>query len=316
MKWIKFRLETKVGAEEFLIYQLMELGIDGIEIEDEVPLSKEETAEMFVDIPLEVKGEDRAYLSFYLEEGEDIPRWKKKIEEVLSEAGEFVDVGVGAIQLSETKDLDWINNWKEHFHQFYIDDILIVPSWEEVREEERAKFVISMDPGTAFGTGMHETTQLCIRQLRRYIKEGDKLLDVGCGSGILGLMALKFGAAYSTGIDLDSNAKEATKENMRKNRIEEASYQVLIGNLEEPSLASQMKYQTYDVVVSNILAEVLVDLSKTSVQYLKPGGLYITSGIIEGKEGLVETAMEEAGIFVLEVICQGEWKSVVGKKKE
>lgn len=317
MKWIKFRLETRVGAEEILIDQLMELGIEGVEIEDGIPLSEQEKAQMFVDIPLE-KEEDGeiAYLNFYMEEGVDVEEWKEKIQSLVEEWRSFLEVGSGKLEISQTEDLDWVNNWKTYFHQFYIDDILITPSWEEVPAENKEGLVISIDPGTAFGTGMHETTQLCIRQLRNYTQPGAKVLDVGCGSGILGMLALKFGASYVTGIDLDPNAKVATGENMEKNHVPFESYQVLIGDLKtEERVQKEMKYRTYDIVVSNILADVLVDLTKVSTGFLKEDGIYITSGIIEGKEDVVASAMEEAGISVLDVVSQGEWKSVIGQKR-
>lgn len=316
MKWKQFRLHTTVTAEDLVADKLMELGVEGVQIEDSVPMTREEKAQMFVDILPEAKQEkEEAILTFYLGEEEEKEEILKAVEEGLKELASFVDVGTGSIEESETEDVDWVNNWKEYFHQFYIDDILITPSWEPVKQEDQDKLIIHIDPGTAFGTGMHETTQLCIRQLRKWIRKGDTLLDIGCGSGILGMMAVKFGGEFFTGVDLDPCAITATMENMKENQVKSSQYEVLSGNLiEDPTLPGRMKYKTYDVVVSNILADVLVLLTPPAVDLLKEGGVYITSGIIEGKEKIVKEAMEQAGLQVLDICEQGEWRSVIGRK--
>ena len=224
-------------------------------------------------------------------------------------------MGECTIEESETEDVDWVNNWKKYFHQFCIDDILIIPSWEQVKEEAAGKLVIHIDPGTAFGTGMHETTQLCIRALKRYVKQGDTVLDVGCGSGILGMLALKFGAGYSVGTDLDPCAITATHENMEVNGIGKDKYEVMIGNIiDDKSVQKQAGYERYDVVLANILADVLVPLTPAVLAHMKPGAVFITSGIIDDKEQTVVEAMKASGLEVLEVNYQGEWVSVVAKK--
>ena len=228
-----------------------------------------------------------------------------------------VDVGEGTIAASETEDKDWINNWKEFFHQFYVDDILIKPSWEEVQPEDRDKLLIQIDPGTAFGTGMHETTQLCIRQLRKYLTPETVLLDVGTGSGILSIISLKLGAKHAVGTDLDPCALEAVKENMEVNGIDPASFEMLIGNIiSEKEVQDQVGYGCYDIVVANILAEVLVPLTPVILSQLKPGGIYITSGIIDDKEDLVVKTVKDCGLTVLEVTHQGEWVSVTARKEQ
>ena len=224
-------------------------------------------------------------------------------------------MGECTIEESQTEDVDWVNNWKQYFHQFYVDDILIIPSWEDVKPEDEDKMVIHIDPGTAFGTGMHETTQLCIRQLRKHVSPGAKILDVGCGSGILGMLALKFGAEYSVGTDLDPCAIEATHENMEVNGIRPDQYEVMIGNIiDEKEIQDKVGYEKYDIVAANILADVLVGLTPVIVNQLKKGGIYITSGIIDEKEQTVVKAVEKAGLEVLEVTCQGEWVSVTARK--
>ena len=232
MKWNKFRLKTTTEAEDIVSSMLMDLGVQGIEIEDKIPMTQAEKEQMFVDILPEIEADDGvAYLSFYLEEDEDKEKVLANVKKELEEMSAYVNVGACEIEESQTEDVDWVNNWKKYFHQFYVDDILIIPSWEEVKPEYEGKMIVHIDPGTAFGTGMHETTQLCIRQLRKYVTEDTRILDVGCGSGILGMLALKFGAGHSIGTDLDPCALDATHENMEVNGIAKDQYKVMIGNI-------------------------------------------------------------------------------------
>ena len=316
MKWIKFRLKTTTEAEDIVSSMLMDLGIQGVEIEDKVPLTQSDKEQMFVDILPEIEADDGvAYLSFYLEPEEDKEKILSEIRQELQEMSSYLNVGECRIEESETEDVDWVNNWKQYFHQFYVDDILIIPSWENVKPEDSDKMVIHIDPGTAFGTGMHETTQLCIRQIRKYVTEGTRILDVGCGSGILGMLALKFGAAYSVGTDLDPCAIEATYENMEVNGISKERYEVMIGNIiDDKEVQDKVGYGCYDIVVANILADVLVQLTPVIVKQLKPGGIYITSGIIDDKEQTVVDAVKAAGLEVLDVTYQGEWVCVTARK--
>ena len=316
MKWNKFRLKTTTAAEDIVSSMLMDLGIEGVEIEDRIPLTQSDKEQMFVDILPEIEADDgTAYLSFYLEEDEDKEKILADVKRELKEMSEYVDVGECLIEESQTEDVDWVNNWKQYFHQFYVDDILIIPSWEDVKPEDEDKMIIHIDPGTAFGTGMHETTQLCIRQIRKYVTETTRILDVGCGSGILGMLALKFGAAYSVGTDLDPCAIDATYENMEVNGIPRDRYEVMIGNIiDDKEIQDRVGYGCYDIVVANILADVLVQLTPVIVSQLKPGGIYITSGIIDNKEERVKEAVKEAGLTVLDVTYQGEWVCVTARK--
>ena len=316
MKWNKFKLKTRTEAEDIISSTLMEIGIQGIEIEDKVPLTAMEKEQMFVDI-LPDNGPDDgiAYISFYLEEEEDKEEILAEVRRELEELRAFIDIGEGSIEESQTEDVDWVNNWKKYFHQFYVDDVLIIPSWEEVKPEDEDKMIIHIDPGTAFGTGMHETTQLCIRAIRKYVTEGAEVLDVGCGSGILGMLALKFGAGHSLGTDLDPCAIDATHENMEVNGIRKDQYEVMIGNIiDDTAVQDAVGYEKYDIVAANILAEVLVPLTPVILHQLKPGGIYITSGIIDDKETKVVETVKAAGLEVLEVNHQGEWVSVVARK--
>lgn len=316
MKWKQFRLKTTTQAEDIVSSMLADLGIEGVQIEDKIPLTEQDKEQMFVDILPDIPDDDgTAYLTFYLDEEEDVAPVLMNVRKELEDMRAFLDVGECTIEESETEDVDWVNNWKQYFHQFYIDDILVIPSWEKVKPEDSDKMVIHIDPGTAFGTGMHETTQLCIRALKKYVTSETEILDVGCGSGILGMLALKFGAKHSLGTDLDPCAIDATHENMEVNGIRKDQYEVMIGNIiDDTAVQDAVGYEKYDIVAANILADVLVPLTPVIIHQMKPGAIYITSGIIEDKENVVVEAVKAAGLEVLEVNHQGEWVSVVARK--
>lgn len=327
MKWMKFRIKTTVDAEDVIISTLYDIGLEGAQIEDKVPLTSLEKEQMFVDILPDGPADDGiAYLSFFVEEKEDgslelngvstdRDRIVSQIEAELEDLRMFMEIGEGAISVTETEDIDWINNWKQYFHQFYIDDLLVIPSWEEVKEEDKGKKILHIDPGTAFGTGMHETTQLCIRQIKKFLTEETELLDVGTGSGILAILALMYGARHAVGTDLDPCAVEAVAQNMKANGIPADSFQMMIGNIiTDMEVQDKVGYGCYDIVVANILADVLVPLTPVIVNQLKEGGVYITSGIIDVKEQEVREAIEAAGLTVIEVTYQGEWVSVTARK--
>ena len=316
MKWKQFRLKTTTQAEDIVSSMLADLGIEGVQIEDKIPLTEQDKEQMFVDILPDIPDDDgTAYLTFYLDEEEDVAPVLMNVRKELEDMRAFLDVGECTIEESDTEDVDWVNNWKQYFHQFYIDDILVIPSWEKVKPEDSDKMVIHIDPGTAFGTGMHETTQLCIRALKKYVTSETEILDVGCGSGILGMLALKFGAKHSLGTDLDPCAIDATHENMEVNGIRKDQYEVMIGNIiDDKAVQDAVGYEKYDIVAANILADVLVPLTPVIIHQMKPGAVYITSGIIEDKENVVVEAVKAAGLEVLEVNHQGEWVSVVARK--
>ena len=317
MRWNKFTLKTKTDAEDIVISALADAGVEGVEIEDKVPLSESDKQQMFVDILPDGPADDGiAYLSFYLEEDADTEAILARIDEELETYRNFMDLGECTIERGQTEDKDWINNWKQYFHQFYVDDILIIPSWEEVKPEDQDKMIIHIDPGTAFGTGMHETTQLCMRQLKKYVNSDTELLDVGTGSGILSIVALKLGAKHAVGTDLDPCAITATKENLEVNGIPETSMDVMIGNIiTDKAVQDAVGYEKYDIVVANILADVLVPLTPVILHQLKSGGIYITSGIIDEKEETVVEAIKAAGLEVVEVTHQNDWVSVTARKR-
>ena len=328
MKWVKFRIKTITEAEDIIISTLYDIGLEGAQIEDKIPLTPLEKEQMFVDIlPDGPEDDGIAYLSFFVEEKEDgtlelmgeeisVDEIVEKIKNELEDLRSFMEIGEGTVMVSETEDIDWINNWKQYFHQFYIDDLLVIPSWEEVKEEDKDKMILHIDPGTAFGTGMHETTQLCIRQLKKYITPETELLDVGTGSGILAIISLMYGIKHAVGTDLDPCAVEAVRENMEVNHINPEAFDMMIGNIiTDKAVQDKVGYEKYDIVVANILADVLVPLTPVIVNQMKKGGIYITSGIIDNKEQTVVEAVKAAGLEVLEVTYQGEWVSVTAKKQ-
>lgn len=361
MKWKKFKIKTVTKAEDIIISTLYDLGLEGAQIEDKVPLTALEKEQMFVDIMPEGEEDDGiAYLSFFVEEAEDgrllLPRTDAaelemttdeeekdtkavadpagtdafgvekiyveeetilgRVREELESLRQFMDIGEGNVTVDETEDVDWINNWKQYFHQFYIDDLLVIPSWEEIKPEDAGRMILHIDPGTAFGTGMHETTQLCIRQIRKYLTEETVLLDVGTGSGILGILSLMYGGKKVVGTDLDPCAVPAVEENLEANHVPAEKFDLIIGNIiTEKEVQDRVGYGCYDIVVANILADVLVPLTPVILNQLKPGGIYITSGIIDDKEDCVREAVERAGLEILEVTYQGEWVSVTSRKK-
>lgn len=346
MKWKKLTVKTVTDAEDIIISELYDLGLEGAMIEDHVPLTAWEKEQMFVDIlPDGPEDDGIAYLSFFVEvpsddeekgiatqnglsddmdnsyfivsngQAPDMDALVEAVRNKLSEIREYMDIGEGSITISETEDKDWLNNWKEFFHQFYIDDLLVTPSWEEIKPEDQDKKILHIDPGTAFGTGMHETTQLCIRQLKKYITPETVLLDVGTGSGILAIVSLMYGIKEAVGTDLDPCAVEAVRENMEVNGVNADQFEMMIGNIiSDPEIQDRVGYERYDIVVANILAEVLLPLTPVIKKCLKPGGIYITSGIIAEKEQLVVDAVKAAGMEVLEVTRQNEWVSVTARR--
>lgn len=318
MKWKKYTLTTTTIAEDLISNMLGELGIEGIEIQDNVPLTPEETKGMFIDILPELPADQgMAKISFYLSEDADCEELLGKVRAGLQELESFVEVGSGTIEESETEDTDWINNWKQYFKPFTVDEILIKPTWEEIPADDQDKILIEIDPGTAFGTGSHETTQLCIRQIKKYIKNNDRVLDIGTGSGILGIAALKLGAKDVFATDLDENAVRTSLENAQVNQIPEEAFEVILGNIiDDKKTQDRAGYECYDIVVANILADVIILLQKEVAQHLKKDGIFIMSGIIDMKEEQVRAALSaNEELEILEITYQGEWVSFTARKR-
>jgi len=319
MKWKKYTIDTTTAAEDYMSSMLMELGIEGIEIEDNIPLSKEDQSDMFIDfLPELPPDEGKSRVSFYIEDdGSDRTELLISVKKGLEELRKVVEVGSGEITSSETEDLDWINNWKKYFSSFTIGNILIKPTWEEIKVEDQDKLLIEIDPGISFGTGKHETTQLCIKQLQKYIGQSHpKVLDVGCGSGILSIVALKLGASEVVGTDLDADCMISTKENMQVNHLSENLGTFYVGNLiDDISLQEKVGNECYEIVVANILADVIIPMAPVIPARLKKGGYFITSGIIDFKENEVKEAIEAAGLKIVEINHQGEWVNITARKK-
>ena len=316
MKWIRFTLDTHTDAVDMLSYMLDEIGVEGIEIEDHVPLSEEDKKKMFVDILPDPEDNDgTAKVHFYMEPENCNPeKIMMQVQDIFQEVKQFCNIGKGTVSLSETEDKDWINNWKTFFKPFRAaDNIVIKPTWETYEKENEDDILIEIDPGNAFGTGSHETTKLCIQALDKYVKKGDSVLDVGCGSGILSIAALKLGAAHATAIDIDEVAVKVAAENMEVNHIPASQYTLFDGDLITNSFLKVKAGTNHDIVVANILADVIIPLTGVIRPHLKKGGLYITSGIINTKEEEVREALIANGFEILGVEYMKEWCCFIAK---
>ena len=315
MKYSKYTIETTTGAEDIVVSMLDDLGVVGAQIEDAVPLTEQELSGMFVDVMPPVPEDDgKACITFYMDADEDHEELLEQIRQELSNMKQYVDAGSCAISVSETDDEDFLNNWKKYFHQFYLDDILFIPSWENVENRDHKGLTIHIDPGTAFGTGMHETTQLCIRALKKHVTPGCRMLDVGTGSGVLSILAFKFGAGHITGTDLDVCAEPATRDNLAANGLEDADFRLIIGNLIDDEKVREEVGGGYDIVAANIIAQVLIPLMPHGIRCLKSGGIYIMSGIIDEKEEEVIAECKKLGLEIVEVTRQGEWTGITARK--
>ena len=318
MKWNRYSIKTTTQAVDLISSALDDIGIEGIEIQDNVQLTQEEAKTMFVDFIPELPPDDgTAVVNFYIDSDEDDGTLVKKAEQEIKDLRMFVDIGEGTITRSETEDKDWINNWKQYWHTFTIGNLYIKPTWEEITEEMKGHPVLSIDPGTAFGTGSHETTRMVIKQLEKYVKKGDRILDVGCGSGILSVVALKYGAEYALGTDLDPNAIIASEENAQQNDIAPEKLEVIEGNIiDDKAVQDRCGYECYDVVCANILADVLEPLSAEITQHMKPGAYFITSGIIDTKEQEVaECFKKNPELEIVEINHDGEWVNITARKR-
>lgn len=318
MKWNKYSIDTTTEAVDLISCELAELGIEGIEIEDNVQLTKEEAKTMFVDFIPDLPPDDgSAKVNFYIDADEDDNTILDKVEAALEEMRAYCNIGSGKITESQTEDKDWINNWKQYWHTFTIGDLYIKPTWEPITEEMQGHAVLSIDPGTAFGTGSHETTRMVIRQLQKYVKGGEEVLDVGCGSGILSVVALKYGAKHAFGTDLDPNAITASKENAEQNDISSELLEVIEGNIiDDKAVQDACGYECYDIVCANILADVLLPLSKVITKHMKHGAYFITSGIIDTKEQeVVDCYNNNPELEIVEINRDGEWVNVTARRK-
>lgn len=318
MKWNRYTIVTTTDAVDLISSTLMEAGVQGIEIEDNIQITKEEAGSMFVDFLPDLPPDDgSAKVNFYLDSDTDNTEILAAVREGLDELKSFTDIGDGLLIESETEDKDWINNWKQYFHPFSIGDLIIKPTWEPVTPDMEGHPVLNIDPGTAFGTGSHETTRLVIKQLQKLVKDGDNVLDVGCGSGILSIVALKLGAKHAFGTDLDPNAIIASHENMQVNDIKPEDFEVIEGNIiGDEEVRKAAGFECYDIVCANILADVLEPLSETITDHMKPGAYFVTSGIIDTKEEEVrDKFLANPLLEIVEINHDGEWVNITARKK-
>lgn len=316
MKWNKYRLATTTEAVDLISYTLAEMGIEGIEIEDKVPLSEEDKKRMFIDLLPDLDEDDgKAYVSFYIEPEKDHDSTLEEVIAAVKELADFVDIGEATIEKTQTEDIDWMNNWKKYWKPFNVDEhIIIKPTWETVENVPEDTLVVELDPGTAFGTGTHHTTRLCITQLKKYMKPGQEVLDVGCGSGILSIIALLLGAKEASATDVDVHAVEAAIENAHVNGIKDDVYTVLTGDvISDSAFRHQIGEHKFDMVLANIFAEIIIPLSGVVKEMMKPGALFITSGIIDEREDDVRAALTENGFEILEVTHSGGWVSFTAR---
>ncbi|MDF2907286.1 MAG: prmA [Herbinix sp.] len=319
MKWTKFTLDTTTEAVDLVSDMLNDLGIAGIEISDNVPITEEERKQMFIDILPELSEDDgTAQVSFYVEVEENIEDLLEKVKAGLEELSAYTNIGTGNIEVSQTEDKDWINNWKEFFKPFRVDDTIVIkPTWEELTDQKEGDLIIEIDPGTSFGTGAHETTKLCIIGIKKHMKPDAVVLDAGSGSGILSILAKKLGAKEVLGMDIDPNATISAIENAEVNQLEidKGKLSFITGNIiEDDGIRTEIGKEKFDMVVANILADVIIPLSEVIGENLKDGGIFISSGIIYMKEEAVKEALIKNHFTILEVNKMGDWVSFVAQK--
>lgn len=319
MKYIKYTISTIVSAEDIICAELSGLGIEGIEISDS-NLPEDDGVPVFIDdLPENSIKNGEAYLSFYLDADNDNEKLIDSVKAMLLRLKGLMDIGNVTLTSGTTEDKDWLNNWKEYFHKFSMDfedgtKALFIPSWEKADADiSDYNYVINIDPGTAFGTGAHETTALCIKLLHKYLAGGDFLADIGTGSGILSILALKFGASKAVGTDIDPNAETAVIKNMADNGISRDEFEFINGNiLTETNLQSKLNGRA-DIMTANILPDVLVLLFPLAGKILKKPGILIVSGIIDSKAEYIKQELQKNNFLLLEEAVQGEWSAFAAR---
>jgi ribosomal protein L11 methyltransferase len=307
MKWTEVRIITTEEAYDAVSDMLTSIGAGGVVIEDpndirrqiESPGSLDYADEEFMNS----LGED-VTVKAYFHGDYNISELEQLIKEKIVFISKFLDTGKGYTGYSEVDDEDWATAWKKHYKPFHISEhIVIKPSWEEYTSAA-GEIVIELDPGMAFGTGTHETTRLCAQLLEKYLKKGDSVIDVGCGTGILSIIAAKLGAKRIEACDIDKMAVRITGENCLINGV---SDRVTVSD----SVLKDLKSGNTDLVVANIIADVIVDIAGRVPYYLKKDGYFITSGIIRERKDEVIEAYRANGFLLESLHESGEWVAIV-----
>ncbi|WP_341877426.1 50S ribosomal protein L11 methyltransferase [Defluviitalea saccharophila] len=316
MKWVRLTISTKSEAVEAISYALTNIGIPTIEIDDpnDIALTmekKNKTDWDYIDEELlKNKDTDEVHIKAYLPE--DTPYEEKiiQIQNSLNHIKQFLDIGKGTVKTDILHEEEWANSWKKYYKPLKIGkNILIKPSWEEYTPRDDDEVIIEMDPGMAFGTGTHETTSMCLELIEKYIAKGDVVFDIGCGSGILGIASAKLGASSVIGVDLDANAVKVAKNNVNSNNVQH------IMKLYEGNLLDVID-QKADIVVANIIADVIIELSQSVLEFLKTNGLFIASGIIRERLQDVKEAMDKNGLDIIDLYEKGSWCALAARMKE
>lgn len=313
MDWIEVCIHTKNEAIEPVSNILHEEGAAGVAIEDPAELEKERPdvfGEMY-SLSADDYPKDGVYVKAYLADTDELPGNLERIEKRVLELRDFgIDIGKGTLTKRDIVEESWANAWKQYYKPVEVSErITIVPEWEAYTPKREDEKIIKMDPGMAFGTGTHATTSLVIQALDRFVKKNDFILDVGCGSGILGIAALLLGASEVHAYDIDEVAVESTISNAKLNGFESQ----LIA--EKNSLLEGIETEA-DLIVSNILAEVIVQFTDDAWKCLKPGGRFLVSGIISEKRQMVEDRLLQSGFEMESVSEQEDWISIVAKKQQ
>lgn len=317
LDWIRIIIKTNSQGQEAIGYALSQLGIQAVEIEDPFEIitaiekKKEETQVQwdYIDEELIQNNKDEVLIKAYL--AEDTPYEDKiiQIQEKINHIKSFLDIGSGEIEIEKVNEEDWAESWKKYYKPFRLGKhIIIKPIWEEYSSAEKNDIIVEMDPGMAFGTGTHETTSMCIELLEKYLNENACVFDIGCGSGILSIVAAKLGADHVIAVDLDSNAVEASKKNIALNQLQE-KVRIFQGNLLD-NISEKA-----DIVVANIIADVIIQLSNSVPDYLKNEALFIASGIIKERKDEVISVLERNGFNIIEITEKGEWCALVAQKR-
>lgn len=321
MQWIETNIYTTTDGIEPLCGRLYAVGLNGVQIKDAADFNdfiENETQYWdYIDESLESLKTCETCVTVYLTDDADgrelLSHIRGTVAELKSMDGEG-KFGRLEIELKGVNEEDWANNWKKYYKPFYLgENLLIKPEWEDIDNAE-GKVVLSMNPGHLFGTGTHHSTQLCMVELEKYIKSGDRVLDLGCGSGILSILSLLLGAENAVAVDIDPAAPATAMENLAMNGISPERYSVLVGNVIDDETLKAKIGGDYDVVVANIVADVIISMSATAYAQTKKGGYFITSGIIGPRGDEVKAAITEAGFEIVDVHDQSDWLCITAKK--